>query len=214
MTKSVTATSLLRRMRATAAYRPKAADIKYVLESVAKALRGHDPIGTLRGWWRDYAPNEFQTLFEAIRTCNVPDDQLKDKTLSILREFATASSVRAATETDAFVQAVKRQLTGYGVKVSDVRAADNRTQFVFQGKFDKNAQARDVKRFGGLGGRPVTVTIGWRSDWLHVTVRAFKDTVTLSRGNPGGKLQTILKRAQSTVKDAFDNLLQPRAAAS
>lgn len=76
--------------------------------------------------------------------------------------FAAVAPARAAgPKTTQLIQNIRGLMKRHGITPMYEDVSDNLRHLEFKGTFDKSAKAKDPKRFGGIGGKPL---------WMKITV--------------------------------------------
>ena len=125
--------------------------------------------------------------------------------------FAKASPARAVgagPKTKELVDKVHALMKRYSIKPAAFYVADNLSRLQFKGTFGQGVKAKDVKRYGGLSGKPVvldvTVSPG-RQVW--VAIKAWKGDTSISLALPKRDLGTTFAVVQRAVQQLLDGVL-------
>ena len=127
---------------------------------------------------------------------------------SAFAKAAPARVVGAGAKTKVLVDKVHALMKRYRIKPAAFYVADNLSRLQFKGTFGRDVKAQDVKRFGGLGGKPVvldvTVSPG-RQVWVEIT--AWKGKTSISLALPKRDLGTTFAVVQRAVQRLLDGVL-------
>jgi hypothetical protein len=145
---------------------------------------------------------------EVIRVLAKAGKEALAKAFARSRGYGVKEVRAQGAKTKQLVNDIQGLMKQYGITPRDFYVADNLSRMEFKGVFGKTAKAKDVKRFGGLAGKPVTIYVTvspGRTVWVQI--KAFKGEASLSLALQKRDLASTFVVVQRAVKQLFASIL-------